>query len=245
MPRARERRFFNGMELWNLQASPSGAGHTALVTIAQIFEQIDRVMLDEMQDDMRRHAQPNKESTERSTSASRFSDMQADKDPEIFFEDVKKGISHTSSETDILAYLTSINCLTAWSWVFKAVLEYQGRSDHSHLLPWSQASDLAAHILDLARAVLEIYESEKYQDLTFPGREGVDAGIEAKLRTLLLWNRIHSRPTYEDTKNGRLAGSHSFWFSLGNFFSRRKEEAKAKKSASDVRAHQKVSDPSE
>ena len=247
MPRTRDRRFLDRTELWSERTSPSGAAPTAYVAIARTFARIDRVMLDEMQEDRRRCGQPHEESSRRrrTTLASRFDDMQAHPDVESYFEDVKERISHPSSEIDVLAYLADTKCLTAWNWVCNAVLENQGSTDTSDLPSWTQAKVRAKEILHLAQAVLETYDSDEFQGLVHAGSEGIDAGIEAKMSTLALFERIYCRPTNADITNKKFPLCHPFDRALSEFFLRRKNKIKARKAARYAKTHPKVSHDSE
>ena len=254
MPRRRDRGFLDGVELWSPRGTAPGAVPPAFATIARTFEQIDRAMLAEIRADIERNVQPSEGSTKPLTSTSRFSDTffrgtlysdtQAHEDVERYIEDIEKGISHTSSEADNSAYLTNSKCVTAWSWVHSAVLEYQGRSDHHYLLSWTKAKIRANEILDLALAVLETYDSDECRDLLVPGREGVGVGIEAKLRTLSLFNTIYSRPTYEDDKNKHSPGNHAFDILFNRFLVDRREDIKARRKTRYARTHHNVSNRS-
>lgn len=106
MPRGRDRDFLDAMELWNPRPTTFGVSSTAYFTIARIFKQIDRAMLYVMQDDILWHTQPIDGPTQLPTSGSRFNDLRAHKDRESYVGVINQGISQTSSETDIIAYLT-------------------------------------------------------------------------------------------------------------------------------------------
>ena len=241
MPRRRDRGFLDALELWSPRAATSKAAPAAFVTIARTFEQIDRVMLDEIRADIERNQQPGH-------LASRFSDSRlisrirdiTSQDVSSYIHNVQEGTSHTSSEADVSAYLSDDNCIAVWGWVHGAVLEYQGRSDEHHLLPWIQANSRANDILDLARAVLETYDSDECQDLLIPGREGVGAGVEAKLRKLCAFHTIYGRP-YVDEGSLRSPRDHDFYILFNQFINERRENTKAKRKANYVRAHQNVS----
>ena len=229
MPRRRDRGFLDALELWSPRATTPRAAPTALVTIARTFEQIDRVMLDEIRADRERK------------STSRFSDIR-DRDVTSYIQDIQQGISHTSSEADISAYLSDYNCITAWGWVHSAVLEHQGSPVEYHQLRWIQAKSRANELLHLAEAVLETYDSDECRDLLIPGREGVGAGIEAKLRKLCSFNTLYCRPTYGDEARGNPGpGNHNFYILFDQFFAERRQNARAKRKVNYARAHQNVS----
>ena len=218
----------------------------AFVTIARTFELIDRVMLDEIRADIARNQQPGASMTQ---PASRFSDSRlvsrfwdiTSQDVSRYIHNVQQGTSHTSSEVDVFAYLSDDNCITAWGWVHGAVLEYQGNSDKHHHLPWTQAKSRANDILDLARAVLETYDSDECRDQLIPGREGIGAGVEAKLRKLCSFHTIYCRPTIVDETSKHRPPDHDFYILFNRFINERRETTKAKRKANYVRAHQNVS----
>ncbi len=239
MPRRRDRGSVERLELWSPNPSTPRIAPSAYVTIARIFEQVDRVMLDEIEEDILRCVQPEDESHPQPFSTSRFINLRTHKDSESYFEDVRKGISHTSSDTDTFAYLTDTKCVTTWSWVHSAVLKHQDDSDLCFHLSWTQAKARANEILNLALAVLETYDSDEYQ--AQPGRESVGAGIEAKLRTLLLFDTIWSRPTSTNTETHTDPSNHEFARSFNQFLRDRKDTIKARKRAGYDRTHQTVS----
>ena len=229
MPRRRDRGFLDALELWSPRAATPRAAPAAFVTIARNFEQIDRVMLDEIRADTERR------------SPSRFSDIR-DRDVTNYIQDIQQGTSHTSSEAVLFSYLSDYQCLTAWGWVHSALLEHQGEPRMFEPLTWRQARSRSNEILDLATAVLETYDSDECRDLLVPGREGVDAGVEAKLRKLCSFNTIYCRPTQGDENRGnRGPGNHKFYVLLDQFFAERRENAKAKRKANYARAHPNVS----
>ena len=229
MPRRRDRGFLDALELWSPRAATPRAAPAAFVTIARNFDQIDRVMLDEIRADTERN------------STSRFSDIR-DRDVTSYIQDIQQGTSHTSSEADVSAYLSDYSCITAWGWVHSAVLEHQGRHDEYRNLRWIQAKSRADELLHLAEAVLETYDSDECRDLLIPGREGVGAGIEAKLRKLCSFNTLYCRSTHSDELRGNPGpGNHKFYVLLDQFFAERRENAKAKRKANHARAHQNVS----
>ena len=242
MPRRRDRGFLDALELWNPHAATPKAAPAAFMTIARTFEQIDRVMLDEIWADIERNQQPGHPASRFSDSGliSRHRDITS-QDVSSYIHNVQQGTSHTSSEANISAYLSDDNCITAWGSVQGAVLEYQGRSNEHHLLPWIQAKSRANEILDLARAVLETYDSDECRDLLIPGNEGVGAGVEAKLRQLCSFNTIYCRPTYEDERGKLGPGNHKFYLLFNEFFAERRENVNAKRKADFVRTHQNVS----
>ena len=233
MPRRRDRGFLDALELWSPRAATPKAAPAAFVTIARTFEQIDRVMLAEIRADRDRRSN--------SPFSSHRLDNIRDWDVTTYIQNVQQGTSHTSSDADISAYLSSCECITAWDWVHNAVLEYQDRSDMHHLLPWTQAKSRANDILDLSRAVLESYDSDECRDLLIPGHEGVGAGVEAKLRKLCSFNTIYSRPSFENEKQKTSPGNHSFYILFNQFLTERRENTKAKRKANYIRAHQNVS----
>ena len=243
MPRARDRGFLDAMELWSPRAATSRIAPIAYITIARTFEQIDRAMLDEIQDDILRRSQPGDDSTQQPTSISRFNDLRAHKDTESYVEAIRKGTSHTSSETDVVAYLEDTECLTAWSWVHRAVIEHQGASAN-YALPWRHAKARADEILNLAQGVMETYCSDECQDLTIHGGERVDAGIEAKLRTLLLFDSIYSRAFLDDINSYHPLQSHQYKLLFDKFLRVRKDKVKARRNKRDDRTHQNVSNRS-
>lgn len=235
MPRGRDRGF---LELWSPLTTASKTAPIAYFTIARTFEQIDQAMLDEMQDDISRHIQPGDDSTQRPTSLSRFNELRAHEDTESYVEVIKKGTSHTSSKTDVVAYLTDTKCLTVWSWVHRAVLEYQGASVFHYATPWAHAKACATKILNLAQGVMEIYCSDECQNLTIHGDGLIVAGIEAKLRALLLFDSIYSRPTDEDTKKHFVPKSHQFQLLYDNSLRVRRNAVKARRNGGYDRTHQ-------
>ena len=244
MPRARDRGVLDAMELWSPRTTTSRVAPIAYFTIARTFEQIDRAMLDEIQDDILRRTQPGDDSTQRPTSISRFNDLRAHKDTESYVEDIMQDTSHTSSETDVVAYLNDTKCLTAWSWVQRAVLEHQGESLQFSAVPWTHAKARADEILNLAQGIMETYCSDECQDLIIHGGERVGAGIEAKLRTLLLFDSVYSRPTYEDTRNQHISPSHRFKLYFDDFLRGKRDRVKARRNRKDDRTHQNVSNRS-
>lgn len=244
MSRRKDRGFLDGMELWSPRPVSPTAAPSAYVLIARTFEQLDRVMLDEMQEDIERCSPLSKDSSQPRTRTSRFSDMRSHKDSESYVEDAKKGNSHTSSKKDTLANLTDTKCLTAWSWVHRAILEYQGGSDVSYRVGWIEAKARANQILNLALAVLEAYDSDQRQNLQESGHEGVDTGIEAKLRTLLLFDSIYSRQAIEEAKKELFPRPHTFTSSFERFLLYRKDNSKFARKEKYARAHQNVSNRS-
>ena len=225
-------------ELWRPSSSLSPSASTAFVTIARIFEQVDRAMLDEILADIERHIQPGEESTQPRKSISRLSDTKAHEDVGGYIEDIKTGISRVSIERDTLAYLTGLKCETAWSWVYTAVWEHQSTRDP---LRWNQAKARSNEILHHAQAVLDIYDSDECQDLLEPGREDVGASIEAKLRTLLMFDSIFSRLTDHDHERGRTPVHHPFKLSFDAFILARKNQVKADRKEKYAITHQNVS----
>ena len=243
MPRGRDRGFLDGLELWRRpHTTTSKAAHSAYVAIAHIFELIDRAMLHEMQEDIQRHEM--QEDIQRRSSNSIFSVTRYQKDLRSYMEDVKKATSHTSSEASTFAYLTDTRCVAAWSRVHSAILEHQGRSDQQYLTPWTQAKARAHEILNLAEAVLDYYDSDECQDLVIPGREGVGAGIEIKLRTLSLFDNIYSRPTYEAVKINSSPLTHPFILKFNRFHIARTQKTGARSKEGYARTHQIVSNRS-
>ena len=214
--------------------------HAAFLGMAQAFEQIDRAMLYEMEEDIARCVQPSDELHPEAWSSSRFSDTQVNKDRGV--EDIKQRVSHILSETETLNYLADITCLTAWSWVYQVLLAYQGPGDRSYLVPWSQAKSQANKILNFAQAVLEIYESEECQNLIKTGHENVGVGVEFKLRTLLSFGDIYGTPTSKEWSDGHTPRPHEFVISFSDFLSRRKRETNiSKRKQMTARTHQDVS----
>ena len=233
MPRRRDRGFLDALELWNQRVGTPEATSAAFVTIARTFEQIDRVMLDEIKADVKER------------SDSRFSSDQLreirDGDVTSYIQNVDEGTSHTSSEADVAAYLSDYNCITAWGWVHSALLEHQGHANYHYSYQWVQVKSRANELLDLARAVLDIYDSDKCRDLLVPGREGVGASIEAKLRKLCSFNTIYCRPTYDNERIQTTPDNHPFLTLFEQFIGERREITKAKRKANFVKAHQTVS----
>ena len=234
MPRRRDRGFLDALELWSPRAPTPKAAPAAFATIARTFEEIDLVMLDEIKADGLE------------TSASPFIRNRLpesrDRDVMSYIQSVEEGTSHTSSEADVSAYLSDYKCITAWSWVHGTLLEKQGPSNTHYRLEWARTKSQANELLNLARAVLEIYESEKCQDLLIPGREGVGAGIEAKLRKLSSFDTIYRRPT-DDAERNHIGpiNHHSFCTLFNQFITERRENTKARREANYARAHQNVS----
>ena len=235
MPRRRDRGFLDALELWRPRTPTPRAAPAAFVAIARTFEQIDRIMLDEIVADVERNGLGNSR-----FSRSRMNDIR-DSDVISYIEDIQQGTSHTSSDADVSAYLSDYNCITAWGWVQGAVLERQGGSNEYQALPWIQAISRANELLDLARVVLETYDSDECRDLLTPGRECVGAGIEAKLNQLSSFNTIFCRPDSENQKSNTALDWHIFYVVFNQFFAERRENTKAKRKADHVRAHQNVS----
>ena len=236
MFRRRDRGLRNGMELLSPRVIPPRVAPTALMTIARTFEQIDRIMLDEMQADIERRMEPSNESTQGRFSTSPFYDTQAHTDSENYVQDIKRSISHTSSEIAIFAYLADSRCVTAWGWVFNAVVKLQGDSEDCFHVQWGQAKARADEILNLASRVVEKYNSDECQNL-LSSREEVGAGIEAKLTTLLSFDNIHSRQTIEDIRKHHYPPHHEFYLILSD----RNREIKAKRKERYTRTRQIVS----
>ena len=227
------------MDLLSPGTTPVKTAHVAFLKMANAFEQIDREMLYEMQEDITRCVQPSDELHPEAWSSSRFSDTQVHKDRGV--EDIKQSASHILSETETLRYLANTTFLTAWSWVYQVLLAYQGQSDHYFLVPWSRAKSEANKILNFAQAVLEIYESEVCQNLIKAGHENVGVGVELKLRTLLSFEDIYERPTSEETRAVRHPRHHDFPISFSIFLSRRKHEIDLSNKEMTARTHQDVS----
>ncbi len=241
MSRRRDRGFVDGLELWRPSLSTPRVAPTAYVTIARLFEQIDHVMLDEIEEYLRGREQLESGSLreplavpERPWSIY----IRQHKESESYIEDIRKRTSHTSSETDTFAYLTDATCVMTWSWVHSAILRRQGHSNQYQTVSWTQTKARANEILNLALAVLEVCDSDDYQDLLIPKREGISAGIEARLRTLLLFDSIYSRPNSENMNN---TGNHEFIQSFDRFLRDRKDTLKATRKARSDRTHQNVS----
>ena len=204
--------------------------------MAHAFEPIDQEMLYEMQEDITRCLQPSDERHPEVWSSSRF---KVKKDRGV--EDIKQSASHILSETETLNYLANTTCLIAWSWVYQVLLAYQGPSDRSYLVPWSQAKSQANKILNFAQAILEIYESEECQNLIKTGHENVGVGVEFKLRTLLSFGDIYGRPTSKEWYDGHTPRPHEFVILFSDFLSRRKREINLSKKEMTTRTHQDVS----
>ena len=234
MPKRKDRGILDELERWSPCATTPRAVPAAFVAIARNFEQIDRVMLDEIRADKEERSNSRFNDTQ-------LKDVRGHRDVTSYIQAIQQGTSHTSSEEDVSAYLSDYQCLTAWGWVHSAVLEHQGRSDQEHLLSWIQAKSRANEILDLARAVLEIYDSDECRGLLIPGREGVGACVEAKLRKLCSFDTIYRRPSYGDDKRQTCPAAHSFHIMFDQFIVERRENTKAKRKANNVRAHQNVS----
>ena len=239
MPRRRDRGVLVSMELQNPRATAPQATHPVLVAIARTFEQIDRVMMDEMRADIERN------------TASQFHvdtpyrDTQAYKDVRSYIEEIEEGVSHTSSEADASASLTDIKCVTAWGWVHSAILDYQGDRHYSSVLQWTKAKARASEILDLVSVVLETYDSDECRDLISPGRDGIRAGIDTKLRTLCFFNSIHSRPSTADEQNLKVPSSHDSYLLFNDFLKRRRGNTKTREKERYAKTHQHVSKPLE
>lgn len=205
-------------------------------------------MLDEMQADIERRTE---ESNRPQTSTSRFSDTllsdtryrntQTYKDVISYIEDVKKGPSRASIDRETFAYLTDLKCETAWSWVYNSVWEHQSSSSLERGLQWAQAKARSNEILTFAQAVLDIYDSDESQDLLEPGRENVGARIEAKLRTLLLFDSIFSRLTKDETRWNRTPVHHPFKSSFYAFSLAKKNRVKVDRKIRYATTHQNVS----
>lgn len=230
MPRRRDPGF---LERWSPLIATSKAVPAAFVTIARTFEQIDRVMLDEIKADVK----------ERSDSRFRTDQLLEPRDRDVtsYIRSVEEGASRASSEADVAAYLSDYSCIIAWGWVHSALLERQGHSNHHYMFQWTQAKSRANELLDLARAVLETYDSDECRALLVPGREGVGASIEAKLRKLCSFNTIYCRPTYDNGRSQSAFDNHSFHELFEQFIGERREIVKAKRKANYVRVHQNVS----
>ena len=72
--------------------------------------------------------------------------------------------------------------------------------------------------------MLEIYGDDEYQDLAIPERKDVDAGIDANLRALLIFDSIYTRPSYDDGKTDKKKHwPHPFYSSFSDFLSERKK----------------------
>ena len=235
MPRRRDRGFLDALELWSPRTPIPRAAPAAFVTIARTFEQIDRIMLDEILADVEQNG----------LGKSRFSrsrmDGTRDRDVISYIDSIQQGTSRTSSGADVSAYLSDYNCITAWGWVHGAVLKRQGRSNEYQFGSWIQTKSRANEFLDLARVVLETYDSDKCRDLLIPGREGVGAGVEAKLNKLSLFNTIYCRPSYEDQLSNTVPGNHTFYILFNQFLAERRENTKAKRKTDHISAHQNVS----
>ena len=106
------------------------------------------------------------------------------------------------------------------------MLEHEGASVHYYTLPWIHAKVRANEMLNLAQRVLEIYCSNECQNLTIPGGGRVGAGMEAKLRTLLLFDSIYSRPTVEDIKKHHVTQTHQLTLFFDNFLHARRNKVK-------------------
>lgn len=218
MSRRRYPGILGPMELWRPNSSPARSAPAAFVTIARTFEQIDLAMLDEIQADARR------------SSASRFqdpllyderyNDIQSYENVRSYIADIKKGTSHISSEADTCAYLTDTKCMTAWSWIYLAVWERQTATPN-------EGKARALEILTLAQAILDMYDGDESQNVPEPGPEDVSAGIEDKLRKLLLFDSIFSRLSIDETRWKREPVHHSFKWSFDAFLRARKDKAKA------------------
>ena len=237
MPRRRDRGLIDAWERWSPRAAPPKAAPAIFVTIARTFEQIDRVMLEEIRAD--------KDRAESSRFNSSRLDNIRDTDVTSYIQKIQQNTSHTSSDADVSAYLSDYNCITAWGWVHGAVLEHQGATTEARYLSWTQARSRANELLDLARVVLEAYDSEECRDLLIPEREGVGAGVEAKLNKLSSFNTIYCRPDYDEKRQNTGPGNHTFYYLFNQFFAERRENTKAKRKADHVRAHQTVSKHSE
>lgn len=174
-------------------------------------------------------------------SDTRYRNTQTYKDVISYIEDVKKGVSRASIERETFAYLTDLKCETAWSWVYNAVWEHQSPSSLENGLQWAQAKARSNEILTFAQAVLDIYDSDESQDLLEPGRENVGAGIEAKLRTLLLFDSIFSRLTKDETRWNRTPAHHPFKWSFDAFSLAKKNRVKVDRKIRYATTHQNVS----
>lgn len=143
---------------------------------------------------------------------------------------------HTSSETDIVAYLSDTKCLRAWSWVHHAILGYQSAGvDDDAALPWTHARAQANEMLNIAQRVMETYRSDEFQDLTMHGDERIGAELESKLRTLLLFDSIYSRPTRESTF---VSKSHQFRLFFDNSLRVRRDAVNDRRNRGYDRTHQ-------
>ena len=238
MSRRRTRVFPYSMDFLSSGTTPVKKAHVLLLKMAHAFEQIDREMLYEMQEDITRYLQPSDERHPEVWSSSRFSDTQVNKDRGV--EDIKQSASHTLSETETLNYLANTTCLTAWSWVYQVLLTSQGPSNQYAHVPWSQAKSRANKILNFGRAVLEIYESEACQILIETGHEDVGIGVELKLRALLSFDDIYGRATFEETKACHELRHHEFVFSFSDFLSLKRDFNLSKEEWT-ARTHQDVS----
>lgn len=236
MFRRRDRGLRNGMELLSSRIIPPRVAPTALMTITRTFEQIDRIMLDEMQADIKRRMKPGNESTQGQFSTSPFYDTQGHTDVENYVQDIKRSVSHTSSEIAIFAYLADSRCVTAWSWVCNSVVKHQGDSEDCFHVQWAQAKARANEILNLASRVCETYNSDECQNLS-SSHEEVGAGIEAKLTTLLSFDSIYSRQTIEDIRHHYYPPHHEFYLILSD----RNREIKARRKERYTRTRQIVS----
>ena len=153
----------------------------------------------------------------------------------------RKGISHTSLEKDIFAYLTDRTGLKIWRQAREAIIEFQGPTTQDDEAQWAQAKARASEILNLALLVLERYDSDECRNILSSGCEDIDASIEAQLNTLLSFDSIYSRESHNDKVVTRHIPHHDFKQLFENFSRARRDRIKTRRKKSHSRTHLQVS----
>ena len=195
----------------------------SLRAIARAFKQVDRYMLEEIEDDIARF-QDDPDYGEDVHIASRFETPDAT--TRLFIERVKaekEGVV-TASEAEeqsvkskdeyeeaelqeLVECLEDTTCLATWRSVFISLLVYQSSTPYStDAPPWEEAKQRASTFQDLGVEIVDLCTGIKDELVSWEGTIG--SAIEAKIKTLLLFDDIYARPTLWQDKEKLSPESH-------------------------------------
>ncbi|KAK5400935.1 hypothetical protein LTR06_011104 [Exophiala xenobiotica] len=130
----------------------------------------------------------------------------------------------SSSDTDIVSYLSDKRCLTAWTAVQDALFEFQGPGNGSNTVTWDSAISKASLFLELGEEALKSWSSARQ---TLQPSAAISDGVEAKLLRLLRFNDIYSRKTWQNNKDHHNPPNHRFFLSMAQLRESKEHTIKA------------------
>ncbi|KAK5310439.1 hypothetical protein LTR93_012028, partial [Exophiala xenobiotica] len=196
-----------------------------LRSIALVFGQVDKQMLEEIEDDKKRLPKghpPKPYTSQRGTS--RFWEPEANGIADCLRKAPGAFPDSSSPDTDIVSYLSNTSCVTAWTMVQGALLEFQGPGNDSNKLMWDSAISKASLFLELGEKALKSWSPARQ---TFQPSAAIAAGVEAKLERLLMFNDIYSRKSWWDHQDHHNPPNHRFFLSMAQLRENKEHTIKA------------------